>query len=986
MSFSVLGRRYALPLITILVFAVSLLLGLGKLLQESRDSRGNIKELLYWSASQTVVEYWRFAGALDRYAAEPGRATRDDALLRLDLLWSRLDIYRTGEVGARLLMVEDSAETIAALGETLREIEPRLQALDAGDASAIDGMRRRLAPHAHRLQRMAQRTNLSEQGRAADFRTATAQTYWLLLILLLGVILSGAMLVALLFRETKATTKLLATAETAEAMAQDVAERLGSVLNSSVVGIITIDDQGTIASFNPAAERLFGYSAADAVAKNVIMLMPEEIALAHQHHLAHRTNPAATKVTGKTRELVARHADGSLFPVEISVGEMRHGDRNNFVGFIVDISERKKAETALKSSEHRFRDIAEIAGDWIWETDKDGRYTYFSDQMENITGLNAENLLGKTRKDLPWADDHDPKWWRLNETISAQKPFRDFYFDIRGPNIETSQVRISGNPIFNAVGEFGGYRGTGTDVSAQIEAEREAAQKTRMLQTTFDNISEGILLVDAGGRVAAFNSRFRELYELPPEIVVTGMPFRQITYYLAKRGDFGPGDVHKLVERRLSPLRRNRPVIDEHTRPNGTVFERRTNPLPGGGFITTYADITDRKRTEEEFRQAQKMEAIGRLVGGVAHEFNNLLTAIGGFAHLVNRQADKPEVVREWSEDIISAADQAASLTSQLLSFSRKQILEPKVVSVAKVLEDTAVLIGPLVGGPISLEIEMPDQDFCVRADPGRLAQALLNLAINARDAMPDGGRLSIGGDLADLDETAIVGFEQADAGRYVAISVTDTGTGIGEDAIAQIFEPFFTTKEEGEGTGLGLAMVYGMVQQSGGVIKVNSEIGRGTVFTIYLPHLDEEMAGLREVAESEDAPIGYETVLLVEEEAAARRFARITLETLGYTVLATNDGMKAAEIFQQHGSAIDLLVASVSLPGLGGGALASMITAETPDLRVLYIAGEADTGITEEIDQVAGSRLLIKPLEPKGLARNVREILDTAPLQTSAA
>ena len=380
------------------------------------------------------------------------------------------------------------------------------------------------------------------------------------------------------------------------------------------------------------------------------------------------------------------------------------------------------------------------------------------------------------------------------------------------------------------------------------------------------------------------------------------------------------------------------------------------------------------------------MEAIGRLVGGVAHEFNNLLTAIGGFAHLVNRQADNPELVREWSEDIISAADQAASLTSQLLSFSRKQILEPKIVSVAKVLEDTAVLIGPLVGGPVSLDIELPEKDICVRADPGRLAQALLNLAINARDAMPDGGRLSIGSDLADLDETAIAGFEQADPGRYVAISVTDTGTGIGEAVIAQIFEPFFTTKEEGEGTGLGLAMVYGMVQQSGGVITVDSEVGRGTVFTIYLPHLDEDVAGLREVAEGKDAPIGYETVLLVEEEAAARRLARITLEPLGYTVLATNDGMKAAEIFQQHGSAIDLLLVGVSLPGLGGGALASMMTAETPDLRVLYIAGEGDTSITEEIEQVAGSGLLIKPLDPKDLARNVREILDTASLQTSAA
>ena len=987
MSLSIRGRRYVLPLITILVFAVTLLLGFGKLLQESRDSPGDIKELLYWSASQTVVEYWRFAGALDRYAAEPGRATRDQALLRLDVLWSRLDVYEGGEVGARLLTVEGAAETIAALGETLREIEPRLRTpLGAGDGPAIVAIRKRLAPHAYLLQSLAQRTNLSEQGRAADFRVATAQTYWLLLILLLGVILSGAMLVALLFRETKATTKLLATAEAAEATAQDVAERLGAVLNNSVVSIVTIDGQGTIVSFNPAAERLFGYSAADAVSNDVTMLMPEEIAVVHQHHLAHRTNPAAAMVIGRTRELIARHADGSVFPVEISLGEMRLGDRINFVGFIVDISERKRAENALKSSEQRFRDIADIASDWIWETDKHGRYTYFSGKMEKVTGLNAEDLLGKTRKELPWADDNDPKWWQHHETISAREPFRDFYFDIRGPNIETRQVRISGIPIFNAVGEFDGYRGTGTDVTAQLEAEREVIQKTHLLRTTFDNISEGIILVDADGQVAAFNSRFQELFELPPETIATGMPYRQIAHYLATRGEFGSGDVDELVDRRMKALMQDRPHIDEHSRPNGTVLERRMNPLPGGGFTATFADITARKQIEEEFRQAQKMEAIGRLVGGVAHEFNNLLTAIGGFAHLVHRQADNPEVVREWSQDIISAADQAASLTSQLLSFSRKQILEAKVVSVAKVLEDTAVLIGPLVGGPVSLDIEIPEKEICVRVDPGRLAQALLNLAINARDAMPDGGRLSIGSDLADLDETAIAGFEQADPGRYVAISVTDTGTGIGDDVIAQIFEPFFTTKEEGEGTGLGLAMVYGMVQQSGGVITVDSEIGRGTVFTIYLPHLDEDMTGLRELAEGKDALIGCETVLLVEEEAAARRRARITLETLGYTVLATNDGMKAAEIFQQQSSAIDLLVVGVSLPGLGGGALAAMMTAETPDLRVLYIAGEADTGIMAEIDQVANSGLLIKPFDPKDLARNVREILDTAPLQTSAA
>jgi signal transduction histidine kinase/CheY-like chemotaxis protein len=605
--------------------------------------------------------------------------------------------------------------------------------------------------------------------------------------------------------------------------------------------------------------------------------------------------------------------------------------------------------------------------------------------METVTGLKVEDLLGKDRSDLPWSENDSPKWHLLHETISRREPFRDFSFEICPPNAEARRVRTSGKPIFDAKGQFEGYRGTGTDVTAQIAAEREVAQKTRLLQTTFDTISQGIAVVDADGRVAAFNSRFMELFELPPDAVAIGMPFRDICHYLVVRGEYGSGDVGELVDHRMRFSRHDRSQTDEHYRPNGTVLERRINPRPGGGYTTTYADITERRKSEDEFRQAQKMEAIGRLTGGVAHEFNNLLTAIGGFAHLVNRQADNPEVVREWSEDIISAADQAAVLTSQLLSFSRKQILEPKIVSVAKVLEDTAVLIGPMVRGPVSLSIDLPAKDICVRVDAGQLKQALLNLAINARDAMQTGGRLSIASDLADLDEIATAGFDQADPGRYVAISITDTGSGIEENAIEQIFEPFFTTKEEGEGTGLGLAMVYGMVQQSGGVISVDSKIGKGTTFTIYLPHLDEDITGMIGVSEGAEALIGYETVLLVEEQAETRRRARITLEILGYTVLATDDGMKAAEIFQQHHTTIDLLVVGVSLPGLGGGALANMMSAETPDLRVLYVTGQGDTGILAEIDRVAGGRLLDKPFDPKLLAREVRKILDLAPLQPSA-
>lgn len=985
MILSIRSRQFALPLITILVFAVSLLLGFGKLLQESRDSRGDIKELLYWSASQTVVEYWRFRGSLDRYAVEPSAERLDQTLLRLDLLWSRLNVHKGGEVGAQLQDVEGSEGTVAALEESLREIEPQLRTLESDGASSIAAIRARLAPHAYPLQLMAQRINLSEQGRAADFRVETARTYWLLLVLLVGVVSSGTLLIVLLFRETKSTAKLLAEAETAEASAQDVADRLSAVLDSSGVGIITIDAAGIITSFNPAAEQLFGYSADYAISRNASLLMPERDIPAHDRALANHPSPAATKVIGKTREVLARRSDSTKFPVEISVGTMTLGDTVNFVGFVVDISERKQAENALKASEQRFRDIAEIAGDWIWETDRENRYTYFSGQMEKVTGLDPKALLGKTRRELPWAGGDDSKWQTLHESMSAHQPFRDFSFEIHGPNIETRHVRISGNPIFDAEGAFAGYRGTGTDVTAQIAAEQEVAQKTNLLHATFDNIVEGIIVVDAESRVAAFNSHYTELFDVPSGTLVIGMPYEQFVRYLAGRGEYGPGDTADLVEHRMTRNQLDRARIDEHVRPNGTVLERRSNPLPGGGFVTTYADITDRRRIEDESRQSQKMEAIGRLTSGVAHEFNNLLTAIGGFAHLLKRQADNPEIVLEWSDDIIGAADQAATLTSQLLSFSRKQIIDPKVISIAKVFEETQVLIRPLMEGSIETDVSIPDEEVRVRADPGQIAQALLNLAINAQDAMPDGGRLSIASRFADLHETDVVGFEQADPGRYVAISVSDTGTGIDEETLGQVFEPFFSTKEIGEGTGLGLAMVYGMVQQTGGVITVESVVGKGATFTIYLPYVDEAMNQAQAVAEGENAPTGNETVLLVEDEAAVRQLASITLESLGYTVLTANDGMKAVEIFQDNMSAIDLLLTGLSVPGLDGRTLAQMLTSEVPNLRVLFITGHDETSSETPSGPTEIGSLIRKPFNPDDLGRAVRGALDSRN-QSSAA
>ena len=976
-------RRYVLPALAVLVFSASLLIGFGKLIDESRESRREVQELIFWSAAQTQVEYWRFVDALDRHYADPEGTALDEVLDRLDILWSRISLYGEGDMGQQLSAVEGTPETIAALSDTLVAIEPGLIALKPGDRAAYRRIRARLAKLELPIFEMSQRTNLHEQGRAIEFRAQTARTYWALGAFFIGILIGGIALIVLLMREVGHTRTLLVAASTAETRAQDVADHLSAVLNTALTSIITIDTDGTIRTFNPAAEKLFGYKAKEIVSRNISMLIPGPHGDIHDSYVKHYIQTGEDTIIGQTREVTALRRDGHNIQVELSVGEMQSNGEHFFVGFLFDITERKKAEEARRASEQRFRDVAEVGGDWIWETGPDHRYCYFSDQMEKITGLRATELYGKSRKNLSWADGSDPKWQKHFSDLDAQRPFRDFTFTITRLGIDPCHVRISGKPIFDSEGRFQGYRGTGTDISAQLEAEAEIDRKTVLLQATFDNMMEGISVIDADGKLAAFNARFVDLFDLPSGTARFGMPFEQIIRFNAGRGEYGPGELDELVRRQLAPTE-GEPRTTEHTRPNGSVIEIRSNPLPDGGCVITYADVTNRKQVEEEFRQAQKMEAIGRLTGGMAHEFNNLLTAIGGFAHLTKRWAHDPERVEEWCGDIISAADQAASLTSQLLSFSRKQILEPKIVSIGRVVEDSQSLIRQAMEGEMSatfnVTFDIADRHLHVKTDPGQLSQVFLNLAINARDAMPKGGTLSIATHQAELNDVAVAGFDSARPGLYAAISVSDTGSGIDEETKAQIFEPFFTTKEVGEGTGLGLSMVYGMVQQSGGVITVDSEVGVGTTFTIYLP-----LADPAESVEHEDfgdpalVSRGNETILIAEDELAIRQVARVSLEALGYTVLTADDAFKAIGIFEKHGDAIDLLVTDLNMPGMNGRQLAHELVGKKPGLKVIFVTGFDPSAFAASGLRASDAPLLRKPFDPDELGETVRRLLDAS-------
>jgi two-component system, cell cycle sensor histidine kinase and response regulator CckA len=385
-------------------------------------------------------------------------------------------------------------------------------------------------------------------------------------------------------------------------------------------------------------------------------------------------------------------------------------------------------------------------------------------------------------------------------------------------------------------------------------------------------------------------------------------------------------------------------------------------------------DVTDRRALEDQFRQAQKMEAVGRLAGGVAHDFNNLLMVISGYAEVILAKLDAEHPLRDKAYAIQQASDRATTLTRQLLAFSRKQLLELKVVDVNAIVADMERLLRPLIGENIALIARLAPEAGCTRADAGQLEQVLMNLVVNAKDAMPNGGTLTIQTQNIELDDS-----HRAQTfirpGNYVMLSVSDTGTGMDKETQSRIFEPFFTTKEKGKGTGLGLSTVYGIVKQSGGYVMVHSEEGRGTSFQIYLPRV-EGTTEKHVVPAAATAVGGTETILLVEDEESVRQLVRDTLEAKGYRVIEGGDGEAGLAAATKHEGKIDLVITDVVMPGLGGRELVERLLKTRPGTKVLYLSGYTEDAILSEGTIENGTAFLQKPFTLQNLSRKVREVL----------
>jgi PAS domain S-box-containing protein len=401
--------------------------------------------------------------------------------------------------------------------------------------------------------------------------------------------------------------------------------------------------------------------------------------------------------------------------------------------------------------------------------------------------------------------------------------------------------------------------------------------------------------------------------------------------------------------------------------------------------ITALRDITERRSLEDQFRQAQKMEAVGRLAGGVAHDFNNLLTVIMSYTDMLSEGLAVQDPRADDLDQIRKAAITATSLTRQLLAFSRHQVIEPRLVNLSDVVVMSNKMLHRLIGEDIDVVTTIATDPLAVMIDPGQLEQVIMNLAVNARDAMPRGGKLTV--ETAGMKIDANYERDQwlANSGRFAILAVTDTGVGMDEATLARIFEPFFTTKEIGKGTGLGLATVFGIIKQSNGFIRVSSEIGRGTTFRIYLPLVDRPAEPYDGQPELVQLPVGTETILLAEDAAAVRVAARQILERYGYTVLEAPSGRDALSIALKRQSPIHLLLTDVVMPEMSGRELAEQICELRPSAKVLYMSGYTDDAVVLHGILSADIAYLQKPFSPATLARKVREVLDAAPISTTS-
>jgi PAS domain S-box-containing protein len=647
---------------------------------------------------------------------------------------------------------------------------------------------------------------------------------------------------------------------------------------------------------------------------------------------------------------------------------------------------RARSESALRESEERFRNAFEATHVPMVLTDLENRFVRANTAFALLFGYTPEEILTLSMADISHPDDRPESHSQQRALLAGAVPFfqtEKRYIDRNG-RVLWGLVNVS--LVRDARGRPVQYVGQIQDITERKRAEAERDE----LELRFHRAQQQLRFVLGSSPAVLFTLvvdrdavRFTWISENVWEML--GFPEEEVL-----RPDWWTDRLHPdEVERGRAEVRellvRGRRAHEFRLRHRDGKYRwvRGELRLVSGGavgpaeVVGSWSEITERKQLEDQLRQAQKMEAVGQLAGGVAHDFNNLLTIINGYSEIILAQLPGDSPVCQLVREIGQAGELAASLTRQLLAFSRKQVLEPKVVNLNTIVADTERLLRRLIGADVNLSTVLEPALGTVKVDPGQIEQVMMNLAVNARDAMPQGGHLTLETANVQWSEEHAGTWPEAEPGHYVMLAVSDTGVGMGAEVQARLFEPFFTTKGPGRGTGLGLATVYGIVKQSAGFLSVYSEVGRGTTFKVYLPRAEGPPVTGKSFPGKRLTPGGAETVLLAEDEPGLRALIRHILEAQGYAVLEAGTGDAALRVAEVHPGTINLLVTDVVMPVMDGPELAKRIIHMRPGTKILYLSGYTDDAVVRHGVSHVDSAFLQKPFTPSALAQKVRETLD---------
>jgi PAS domain S-box-containing protein len=747
----------------------------------------------------------------------------------------------------------------------------------------------------------------------------------------------------------------------------------GAVVESSQAAIITISLDGTITAWNPAAERLFGHSAAEAVGKGIELIVPRD-RRAEIQDILERTGRGEKIVHHQTQRL---HRDGSLVDVELDISPLlsSSGEIIGAAKAALDLTESQRASKALSREIEERQRIFETSQDLILVTDPKGNFVQVSPSSAAILGYRPDEMVGRSAVDFLYPNDLE----------STRKEMRTARRGGRMRNFETRYIRKDGRIVTLT------WMGTwsepvqrhffiGRDMTEIQRAQEALRESEQLARGIVDTALDAFVQMDEAGAVLDWNRQAEQIFGWPRQAVL-GRPLAELIIPETSREAHRNGLAHFLGSG-TGPILGRRVEVDALTREGETIkVELSVTALRRrGGFVFNafIRDITEKLAVEDRLRQSQKMEAIGQLTGGIAHDFNNILTVITGTIEILAEGVAKEPQLARVATMIDEAAARGAELTQHLLAFARRQPLQPRKTDVNALIVDTVKLLRPTLGEQIEIELAFEDTACLAQVDPTQLATAMLNLALNARDAMPGGGKLVLETGSAYLDESYAGRHGDVRPGPYTLIAVSDTGTGIPAALLDKVFDPFVTSKGPGKGTGLGLSMVYGFVKQSAGHIKIYSEEDHGTTVKIYLP----PASGAAVPAELAPAPAGQggsETILAVEDDPLVRNYVMAQLRALGYTALAAGNATEALALIDAYPE-IDLLFTDIIMPGsMNGRQLADEVRKRRPRCKLLFTSGYTENAIIHHGRLDPGVLLLAKPYRKANLAQMLRQALDSA-------